>query len=147
MFGYFISNIIVPRLFVKAISCSKTIPENNTGSDFCIKSLIEQIDYVKEENNIKRYIIQSLLYQNPSSAANSQLKTNNHNNSSSFSYFVDVVYPNMNNINKNDGLITNDSINNNSENSSDDNNNHSDNDNDDNNNDKKRSVILTLSLK
>ena len=53
----------------------------------------------------------------------------------------------MNNISKNDDLITNDCISNNSNNASDDNNNHSDNDNDDNNNDKKRSVILTLSLK
>ena len=44
----------------------------------------------------------------------------------------------MNNLNKNDDLITNDCINNNSNNASDDNNNHSDNDNDNNTNDKEK---------
>ena len=73
---------------------------------------------------------------------------NNYNNdSSSFIYSVDLVYPNMNNINKGDDLITNDCINNKSKNASDDNNNHNENENDDSNNDKKMSVILTLSLK
>ena len=73
---------------------------------------------------------------------------NNYNNdSSSFIYSVDLVYSNMNNINKDDDLITNDCINNKSKNASDDNNNHNENENDDSNNDKKMSVILTLSLK
>lgn len=73
---------------------------------------------------------------------------NNYNNdSSSFIYSVDLVYPNMDNINQNDDLITDDCINNNSKNASDDNNNHNENESDDNNNDKKMSVILTLSLK
>ena len=40
------------------------------------------------------------------------MKNNNNNNSSSYS--IDVAYPNMNNINKNNDLIINDSINNNS---------------------------------
>lgn len=73
---------------------------------------------------------------------------NNYNNdSSSFIYSVDLVYPNMDNINQNGDLITDDCINNNSKNASDDNNNHNENESDDNNNDKKMSVILTLSLK
>ena len=42
---------------------------------------------------------------------------NNYNNdSSSFIYSVDLVYPNMDNINQNDDLITDDCINNNSKN-------------------------------
>ena len=92
---------------------SKKAPEYNLSSYFYIKSLIEQIEYLKEENKIKNSIIQSLLYQNPSSAANSQMKDNNNNNSSSFSYLENVVYPNVTNLNKNDDLIANDGINNN----------------------------------
>ena len=42
------------------------------------------------------------------------MKNKNNNVSSSFSYSVDVAYPNMNNINENVDLISNDCINNNS---------------------------------
>ena len=55
---------------------STKAPEYNPSSDFYIKSLIEQIEYLKEENKIKNSVIQSLLHQNPSSAANSALKQN-----------------------------------------------------------------------
>ena len=51
------------------------------------------------------------------------MKDNNNNNSSSFSYSKNLVYPNVNNLNKNDDLITNDCISNNSNNVSDVNNN------------------------
>ena len=126
---------------------STETPECNTGSDFYIKCLVEQIDYLKEENKIIISIIQSLLYQNSSRAANSRIKNNNNNNSSSFSYSEAAVYPNVNNIDKHDDLLTNESINNNSKTASDDDNNNIDNCNGGNNSNKKRSVILTLSLK
>ena len=64
------------------------------GSDLYIKVLIKQLNkqiILKNKNKIKNSIIQSLLYQNPSSATNSQMKNNNNNNSSSFSHSVDVA--------------------------------------------------------
>ena len=66
------------------------------------------------------------------------MKDNNNNNSSSFNYSKNLVYPNVNNLNKNDDLITNDCISNNSNNVSDVNNKHSDNDNGNNINDKEK---------
>ena len=96
-------------LLKQSVSSTKAL-EYNPSSDFYIKSLIEQKEYLKEENKIKNSMIQSLLYQNPSSGANSQMKDNNNNNSSSFSYSGNVVYPNLNNLKKNDDLITNDCI-------------------------------------
>ena len=89
---------------------STKAPEYNPSSDFYIKSLSEQKEYLKEENKIRNSMIQSLLYQNPFNGANSQMKDNNSNNSSSFSYSGNVVYPNVNNLKKNDDLITNDCI-------------------------------------
>ena len=75
-------------------------PEYNISSSCYIKSHIEQIDYLKEEKKMKNSIIQFLLYQNSSTAANSQIKNNNNNDSSSFSYSEDVVYPYMNKLAK-----------------------------------------------
>ena len=125
---------ITDQLYLLKQSVGSTkAPKYNPSSDFYIKSLIRQIEYLKEEKKTKNSIIQSLLYQTPSSAANSQMKDNN-NNSSSFSYSENVVNPNGSNL-KNDGLITNDCINNNSNDVSDENTNHSDND-DDNNKEK-----------
>lgn len=56
-----------PYLLKESVGSTKT-HECNTSSDIYMKSLIDYIEYPKEEEKIKTSIIQSLVSQNPSSA-------------------------------------------------------------------------------
>ena len=56
-----------PYLLKESVGSTKT-HECNTSSDIYMKSLIDYIEYPKEEEKIKTSIIRSLVSQNPSSA-------------------------------------------------------------------------------
>ena len=56
-----------PYLLKESVGSTKT-HECNTSSDIYMKSLIDYIEYPKEEEKIKTSVIQSLVSQNPSSA-------------------------------------------------------------------------------
>ena len=79
----------------------------NNNSDNYIKSLEEQICYLKEENKIKNSIMQSLVHQNTYNSISSPNKNNDKSDNSSRSHSEEVIPPNMsdNITNKNDDLI------------------------------------------
>ena len=56
-----------PYLLKESVGSTKT-HECNASSDIYMKSLIDYIEYPKDEEKIKTSIIQSLVSQNPSSA-------------------------------------------------------------------------------
>ena len=79
----------------------------NTSRDNYIKSLEEQIYYLKKENKIKNSIIQSLVHQNTYDYISSQNKNNDKSDNSSCKHSEEVIPPNMsdNSTNKSDDLI------------------------------------------
>ena len=85
----------------------QSIGTPNTNSDNYIKSLEEQMCYLKEENKIKNSITQSLVHQNTYNSISSPNKNNDKSDNSSCSHSEEVIPPNMsdNSTNKSDNLI------------------------------------------
>ena len=85
----------------------QSIGTPNTNSDNYIKSLEEQMCYVKVENKIKNSITQSLVHQNTCNSISSPSKNNDKSDNSSCSHSEEVIPPGMsdNSTNKSDDLI------------------------------------------